>query len=311
MQRLFFLFVTLFTFTTIKAVNVFKTNRLDFLPHASYSCLAGSSTSHSDYPTKEPTPACTASLSFYLASLENEGRNQSNIEKVEKDKTGAIVRFNPEEKNIYLVFTADLLFEGGEQVLDKLNAHKIKGSFFFTGNFLRNRNHKRIIKKIIKSGHFVGPHSDTHLLYCDWENRDSTLVSFEKFKTDLENNYKELKKFGVQRDEAIYFMPPYEWCNREIVGWSRKLGIEVVNFTPGTVTNADYTTPDMKNYKSSEEIWEKLKIFEQYDPEHLNGAILLIHPGTEPARTDKFYDLLDEIIEYMYTNGYHFKSLKN
>ena len=116
---------------------------------------------------------------------------------------------------------------------------------------------------------------------------------------------------GVQRGDATYFMPPFECCNRQIVDWSTKLGIEVVNFTPGTGTNADNTTPDMKNYKSSEEIWENLKIFEEYHSEHLNGAILLIHPGTKPARTDKFYNLLGEIIEYMYTNGYQFKSLKN
>ena len=263
-----------------------------------------------DYSTNEPTLDGTASLSFYLASLENKGRNQSDEAHVEKDKTGAIIRFNPEKKNIYLAFTADSLFEGGDFIRNKLTEHQIQGSFFFTGNFLRNRNHKRIIKKIIKDGHYIGPHSDKHLLYCDWENQDSTLVSFQEFKTDLEKNYKTLKKFGVQRKNANYFMPPYEWCNREIVNWCEEMGVDVVNFTPGTGTNADYTTPGMKNYKSSEEIWEKLKIFEQYNPEHLNGAILLIHPGTEPARTDKFYDLLDEIIEYMYTNGYRFKSLK-
>ena len=264
-----------------------------------------------DYSTNEPTLDGTASLSFYLASLETEGKIQSQKENVEKDKTGAIVRINPDEKNIYLFFTADSLFEGGEQVLNTLNAHQIKGSFFFTGNFLRNRNHKRIIHEIIKAGNYVGAHSDKHILYCDWKKQDSTLVSYQEFKTDLDNNYKELNKFGIRSTDAKYFMPPYEWCNREIVDWCKKLGLDVVNFTPGTGTNADYTTPDMKNYKSSEEIWEKLKIFEQYKPKHLNGAILLIHPGTEPARTDKLYHLLDEMIEYFYTNGYRFKSLKN
>ncbi len=264
-----------------------------------------------DYSTNEPTLDGTASLSYYLASLENEGNNQIKKEQVEKDETGAIIRFNPEKKNIYLAFTADERFEGGELILDKLREHQIKGSFFFTGNFLRNHSHKRIIKKIIKDGNYVGPHSDKHLLYCDWQNRDSTLVTFEEFKTDLEKNYKELERFGIQQSDADIFMPPYEWCNREIVEWCNEMGIRVVNFTPGTGTNADYTTPDMKNYKSSEEIWQKLEIFEQYNPQHLNGAILLIHAGTEPARIDKFYNLLDEIIEYMYTNGYRFKSFKN
>lgn len=264
-----------------------------------------------DYSTNEPTLDGTASLSFYLASLENEGRKQTRMDNYNyaKDKTVAIVRINPEKKNIYLVFTGDSLFEGGEKVLEILNDNEIKGSFFFTGNFLRNRDHKKIVKRIIKDGHYIGPHSNKHLLYCDWEKQDSTLVSYEEFKTDLENNYAELKKFGIKQENVSFFMPPYEWCNREIVDWSRNLGLQVVNFTPGTGTNADYTTPKMKNYKSSEELWQKLKLFEQYDSEHLNGAILLIHPGTEPERKDKLYNLLDEMIAFLYFNGYRFRSL--
>ncbi len=264
-----------------------------------------------DYSTNEPTMDGTASLSFYLASLENEGRAQTDKSEYETDATGAIIRINPKKNNIYLVFTADSLFEGGEEVLNDLDNHQVKGSFFFTGNFLRNPAHKKIIKKIIKKGHYVGPHSDKHLLYCDWQKRDSTLVSFNEFKTDLVKNYEELEKFDVHVEDAPFFMPPYEWCNREIVTWSKKLGFDVINFTPGTGTNADYTTPEMKNYKSSDEIWSQLTDFEEYQPEHLNGAILLIHPGTDPARKDKFYHMLEDMIEYFYSNGYRFSSLKN
>jgi peptidoglycan/xylan/chitin deacetylase (PgdA/CDA1 family) len=103
-------------------------------------------------------------------------------------------------------------------------------------------------------------------------------------------------------------MPPYEWYNQQIIDWSRKLGLEVINFTPGTGTNADYTAPEMNNYKSSHEIFENLKEFEKKNG--LSGAIILIHPGTEPERTDKFYYKLDELIEYFKNRGYQFKSIK-
>ena len=264
-----------------------------------------------DYASNEPTLDGTASLSFYFAALENEGMNQSKKVNYEKDNTGSIIRINPEKKNIYLAFTADSLFEGGEQILDVLKTERIKGSFFLTGNFIRNPSHKKAIKRMINEGHYVGVHSDKHLLYCDWEKRDSTLVTYDQFKSDIENNFAELEKFGIQQKEASYFMPPYEWCNSEIVGWAKKSGLVVINFTPGTGTNADYTSPGMANYKSSEQIWEHLKTFEQYQNKHLNGAILLIHPGTEPARKDKFYNMLDKLINYLYSNGYRFSSLKN
>ena len=225
-----------------------------------------------------------------------------------KDSEGTIIRINPEEKSIYLTFTADEFFEGGEHVLQTLQKHKIKGSFFFTGNFLRNPEFKKITEQIIQQGHYVGAHSDKHLLYCDWQKRDSMLVDFISFETDLKNNFAELEKFGIQKENARYFMPPYEWYNRQIVDWSRNLGLDVINSTPGTGTNADYTTPEMKNYKSSEIIFNNLLNFEYKDG--LNGSILLIHPGTEAERTDKFYLKLDELIKTFAEKGYQFKSFK-
>jgi peptidoglycan/xylan/chitin deacetylase (PgdA/CDA1 family) len=230
--------------------------------------------------------------------------------KHEKDNQGAIIRINPDEKVVYLAFTADLYFEGGGHILHVLEKYNLKGSFFFTGNFLREPAFQDITRRIVEQGHYVGPHSDGHLLYCDWQKRDSTLVSFEEFGNDLKNNLAELEKFGVNPEELSFFMPPYEWYNRQIVKWSHQLGFNVVNFTPGTGTNADYTTPEMENYKSSVKIYMGLLRYEQEHPNALNGAILLIHPGTAPERTDKFYRLLEDMIRHFTSKGYRFKSLK-
>ena len=40
----------------------------------------------------------------------------------------------------------------------------------------------------------------------------------------------------------------------------------------------------------------------------MNGYILLIHPGTDPRRTDKFYLHLDSILNYLETRNYTFHS---
>ena len=117
-----------------------------------------------------------------------------------------------------------------------------------------------------------------------------------------------MEQFGIRINEARFFMPPYEWYNREVSDWTKELGLELINFTPAIGTNADYTVPDMNNYRSSNEIVENLKRFEKNNG--LNGAILLIHPGTEPERTDKFYYKLDELIEYLSDKGYQFRSVK-
>ena len=83
----------------------------------------------------------------------------------------------------------------------------------------------------------------------------------------------------------------------------------MINFTPEVGTNADYTTPDMANYKSSKQLTEKLMNFEMTNSDHLNGAIILIHLGTHPDRKDKFYDSLDQVIDKLSKKGYSFKAL--
>jgi hypothetical protein len=87
------------------------------------------------------------------------------------------------------------------------------------------------------------------------------------------------------------------------------MGIQLINFSPGTGTNADYTTPDLKNYVSSNALVDRLKKYESTDKNGLNGAFVLIHLGTHPSRTDKFYSSLDELIKYFTSKGYIFKRL--
>jgi peptidoglycan/xylan/chitin deacetylase (PgdA/CDA1 family) len=162
---------------------------------------------------------------------------------------------------------------------------------------------------MVSEQHFVGPHSDKHLLYASWEKRDSLLLTKEQFQSDLKANYDELLKFGIENKGVRYFLAPYEWYNTAISAWASDMGARLINFTPGSGTNADYTTPDMANYQSSDALFEKLKKFESSGSDGLNGALILIHPGTEPGRTDKFYNRLGEIIDYFGAKGYSFKNL--
>ena len=161
-----------------------------------------------------------------------------------------------------------------------------------------------MISELIADGHYLGAHSDGHLLYADWTKRDSTLVSQKQFSNDLKLNYKKMESFGLTPEKASVFLPPYEWYNAESVDWCRQLGLKVINFTPGIRSNADYTTPDMPNYRSSETIMNDLKTFEKNDPNGMNGCIMLIHMGTEPSRTDKFYNRLGELLTWLKKNGY-------
>lgn len=258
-----------------------------------------------DYSTNEPTMDGTASLSYLLSSLESAGIHESPVGN-SYDSQGALVRRDSKEKKIYLIFSAHDFGEGGFEIEKSLLKYKAKGSFFFTGDFYRNKQYGELIRKLISDGHYLGAHSNHHLLYADWTKRDSTLVSQKEFETDLRGNYEVMKAFGIESQKAKLFLPPYEWYNKKTVSWIGQMGLTTVNFTPGIRTNADYTTPDMANYRSSEQIMTDLKRFESTDSSNLNGTIILIHLGTSPLRTDKFYSHLDELLEFLKGKGYQF-----
>ena len=160
-----------------------------------------------------------------------------------------------------------------------------------------------------KEGHYLGAHSDKHLLYNDWTKRDSLLVKKQEFKKDVLQNYAEMKKLGVNRTNANFFLPPYEWYNDSIAAWTKEMGLQLINYSPGTRSAADYTWPELKNYQSSEAIYQSILNYDQIKPAGLNGFILLLHIGTDPKRTDKFYRRLPELIQALKAKGYHFKKI--
>jgi peptidoglycan/xylan/chitin deacetylase (PgdA/CDA1 family) len=223
---------------------------------------------------------------------------------------GGLERADTTQKNIYLTFTGGDFNDGGQWISRVLKRKGVPAHFFFTGDFYRSPENKKLVKKLRKQDHYLGPHSDKHLLYASWTNRDSLLVSKEEFTSDLLNNYKEMAAFGIIKKEALFFMPPYEWYNQQISDWTEELGLILINYTPGTRSSADYTTPDMGHrYIGSKEIYERILTFESESYSGLNGFILLIHIGTAPERTDKFYYRLEDLITELINRDYQFKIL--
>ena len=227
-----------------------------------------------------------------------------------KDRYGCIIRGDTTQQKLAVVFTADEYGEGASFILDALRKHQIKGSFFLTGNYFREPGNEAAIRRLVAEGHYVGPHSDTHLLYCDWSNRDSLLVSKDSFDNDLEANYTEMEKWGIDKAGARFFMPPYEWYNQRIVEWATEQDVRLVNFTPGLRTAADYTYPEMgERYMSSDTLYEGVLDYEARHPAGLNGFMILIHLGTDPRRDDKFYHKLPDLITVLTAKGYEFERI--
>jgi peptidoglycan/xylan/chitin deacetylase (PgdA/CDA1 family) len=247
---------------------------------------------------------CCAVVSCPLYS---QGNSRKNLQL----ECGGIIRTDRSKQEIHLVFTGHEFADGGDHILKVLRKHGVKASFFFTGDFYRTSRFSDLIATLKKEGHYLGAHSDKHLLYCTWEKRDSLLVTKDSFQRDLNMNYREMKKFHIDQADARYFLPPYEWYNDSISAWTKELGLTLVNFTPGTYSNADWTHPELGNqYLSSDTIYARILRYESTRPQGLNGFLLLTHIGTDPRREDKFYRRLDDLITTLLGRGYRFASLE-
>ena len=112
-----------------------------------------------------------------------------------------------------------------------------------------------------------------------------------------------MESFGIKRAAAPFFLPPYEWYNDSISKWTRELGAVLINYTPGTLSHADYTKTGDKNYRDSETIWNS--IINQGRAGGLNGFILLMHIGAGPQRKDPFFKDLPRLLKWLKKEGYH------
>jgi len=278
------------------------------------SALAVYHDDYGDYSTNEPTMDGTASLIYLLAAKESNRQSLLNKKVLPPSSGGivtvshgAIIRGDSTQKKMALVFTGHEFGEGAGFISKTLEQEKINASFFFTGDFLRNIAFSPIVDRLQKQGNYIGPHSDRHLLYCDWKKRDRLLISENEFTSDLINNYLQLRHFNDKRDR--YFLPPYEWYNDSIAVWARQLGFQLISFTPGTLSHTDYTTFRDSNYRSSEAIYNSVINYEKSTPGGLNGFLLLMHVGAGPEREDKFYFHLPALIRYLKKKDYQFQTV--
>ena len=229
-----------------------------------------------------------------------------------RELRGAIVRGPIVDRRIALIFTGHEFAESGETILNELAMRHFKASFFLTGKFLENQEFTNLVARIGAEGHSLGPHSDQHLLYCSWDSTRKTLVDRHTFRRDLKENMRKinpdsLHQLSPYRQTLLpYFLPPYEHYNREIADWTRELGPTLINFTPGTRSNADYTGEADTNFVSSQAIFDSIVKKEREDPHGLNGFILLLHFGSGPGRKDKFHTRFGELLDYLAGKGYEF-----
>ena len=263
---------------------------------------------YADFATNEPTVDGTAALTYLLSCKQLDGTNSEKTDDTNHYKFGGINLTNINKKQISLVFVGNDYSDGSQSILNTLKSQKIKAFFFFTGDFYRNPKNKRLIEEIHKENYYLGAHSDKNLLYCSFQKRDSLLVNKNTFLNDLKDNYLEMEKFGINKTQAPFFLPPNEWYNDAISQWCNEMGLQIISVTPGIISNTDISTPEMRDkYFSSNEIYNNIEEVET--TQGLNGYILVFHVGSDSKRRDKFYPRLNGLLSSLVKSGYEFVDL--
>lgn len=202
---------------------------------------------------------------------------------------------NNGEKIVFLTFN-DGPSSNTPNILDILNKHQVKATFFITGKSLEDDDGAKILKQTLNEGHAIGYHTYSHnnsSLYPDGN------LDIDSFIYDLKSSEKILKKtLGDNFFSNIIRCPGgYRNLNNteELGEYFKKNNLVYIDWN---ALNAD----DQGKKKNAEELF-------QYAKQTSSGkemVVLLMHDGSGKEETVKS---LDKIINYYKDNGYEFKIL--
>ena len=207
-------------------------------------------------------------------------------------------------------------FDGGaennitDEILDILKERDIHCSLFLTGHFIRR--YPVSVKRMIAEGHEICNHTWSHPRMTSFEEngRHETLanITADVVQEQL-NKTASLFKMITGNTMAPYWRSPYGYHNKEIRTWAAEAGFKHIGWTTGrgwqeTLDTLDWVVDkDSKAYHSADEIAEKILTFGKDKKSGLNGAIILMHLGTN--RKDDFpYKKLPEILDTLIEQGY-------
>lgn len=133
------------------------------------------------------------------------------------------------ENKIYLTFDDGPTPEITEWVLQELEKHNAKATFFCIGNNIQK--HPEIVEKLLEKGHSVGNHTFNHL--NGWKTSTDAYVENAKWFESLISN----PKSKIYTLKSKIFRPPYGKIKASQAEQLRNLGYKIIMWD---VLSADF-----------------------------------------------------------------------
>jgi peptidoglycan/xylan/chitin deacetylase (PgdA/CDA1 family) len=186
------------------------------------------------------------------------------------------------ENTIYLTFDDGPTPEITERVLEILDNHHIKATFFCIGDNVRK--HPEIVQKILSKQHSVGNHTYSHLK--GWKTPTKTYISNSE-ACEIKLN----SLFKIRNSKL--FRPPFG----KITPWQsfklRKLGYKIIMWD---VLSKDYDTSI-----SAE------KCYENVIKNVSSGSIIVFHDSNKAK--ENVLNSLEKTIETLKNKGFNFEKI--
>ena len=181
-------------------------------------------------------------------------------------------RMPSSDKKVYLTFDDGPIPEVTEWVLDLLNTHSIKATFFCVGDNIVK--HPEIYKRILTEGHIAGNHTFNHL---------------KGFYTSNSTYFENVEKCSSVQNGELLFRPPYGQLKfSQIRKLSKKYKIILW----------DVLSYDYSNSVSPEKCLKNVIDYSR------PGSIIVFHDSIK-AKNNLMY-ALPRAIEYLTDEGFSF-----
>lgn len=185
-------------------------------------------------------------------------------------------RMKSHGKSVYLTFDDGPTPEVTDWVLNELNKHNVKATFFLIGRNVER--HPEIYERICKQGHAIGNHTYSHLK--GWKTWGNEYIN----DVDLASQYIDSK----------LFRPPYGKIRQNQIRNLKKRGYKLFMWD---VLSEDYNverTPD-----------ECIHYVLEYT---VAGSIIVFHDSIKASKN--LYGALPIVLKTLTEQGYSFKKLK-
>ncbi len=219
-----------------------------------------------------------------------------------------------DKKLIALTFDGGDLANAAEAILDTLKSRDVLATMFLTGTFIRKN--EGLVRMIVADGHEVGNHTTTHPHLTSWvETRSQTTLA----GITAEVIHKELVTANTcfnkvtGSDMLPIWRAPYGERNREICLWAQQSGYLHIGWKQARYWRQNFDTndwvpdPETPGYYTPEETLKKFNALADLQPFGMNGAIILMHLGTQRKQKDQqIHLILGLLIDQLREKGYAF-----